>query len=167
MVMALMYNAEAYHTRGSVRHVVGWTQMNRADVFSQITINDYWTSILENWADSIKEYNKECVAKQALITVCLPKMSKYFWRMLDAMFAAYGKLKPTLQTGIVMWFDCYIAPKQTTEHHTIPYHTIPYHTIPYHTIPYHTIPYHTTTIKLTLFILDSSISSKLFFLEVQ
>jgi hypothetical protein len=141
--------------------------MNRADVFSQITINDYWTSILENWADSIKEYNKECVAKQALITVCLPKMSKYFWRMLDAMFAAYGKLKPTLQTGIVMWFDCYIAPKQTTEHHTIPYHTIPYHTIPYHTIPYHTIPYHTTTIKLTLFILDSSISSKLFFLEVQ
>ncbi|CAB3999777.1 Hypothetical predicted protein [Paramuricea clavata] len=102
MVMALMYNAEAYHTRGSVRHVVGWTQMGRTDVFSQITINDYWTSILENWADSVKEYNKECVATQALITVCLPKMSKYFWRMLDAMFAAYGKLKPTLQTGLLV-----------------------------------------------------------------
>ena len=97
--MALMYNAEAYHTRGSVRHVVGWTQMNRAEVFNEITINDYWVSLLENWADTVKEYNRECKAKSAPITVCLPKMSKYFWRLLDAMFAAYGKLKPTLQTG--------------------------------------------------------------------
>ena len=101
MFMTLMYNAEAYHTRGSLRHVVGWTQMNRDDVFKRITINDYWASMLENWADSVKEYKKECEDKKALIAVCLPKMSKYFWRMLDAMFAAYNKLTPTLQTGII------------------------------------------------------------------
>ena len=117
--MALMYNAEAYHTRGSVRHVVGWTQMNRADVFSEITINDYWVSILENWADTVKEYNRECAEKNALIAVCLPKMSKYFWRMLDAMFAAHGKLTPAQQSGMNRWF--FIILHQRKSYHAIPY----------------------------------------------
>ena len=106
--MALMYNAEAYHTRGSVRHIVGWTQMNREDVFSATTINDYWVSILENWADTVKEYNRECKARSAPITICLPKMSKYFWRLLDAMFAAYGKLTATLKTGTPYDVICHI-----------------------------------------------------------
>lgn len=75
--------------------------MSRADVFSKITINDNWVSMLENWADANKEYNRECEEKKAPITICLPKMSKYLWRMFDAMFAAYSKLTQTLQTGML------------------------------------------------------------------
>ena len=175
MFMTLMYNPEAYHTRGSLRHVVGWTQMSRADVFQRITINDYWASILENWADTVKEYKRECESKKVAITVCLPKISKYFWRMLDAMFAAYNKLTPTLQSGIIIEFcifffltchtmpyhtmPCHATPHDTprhdttpqhnTTHHTILYHTIPYRTVTYHTIPHHTTPHHTNNIVRT------------------
>ena len=103
--------------------------MNRADVFKKITINDYWVSILENWADAVKEYKRECESKKVVITVCLPKISKYFWRMLDAMFAAYNKLTPTLQSGIIIEFCIFY------------YHTIPYHATPRHTTPTNNIVY--------------------------
>lgn len=101
VAIALMYAAEAYHTRGAIRHVVGWTQMKRQDVFSTITLNDYWVSMLENWADAIKEYNRQCKEHSLIITACLPMMSKYLWRMLDAMYAARSRLTAELQEGLL------------------------------------------------------------------
>lgn len=101
VAMALMYAAEAYHTRGAIRHVVGWTQMKRRDVFERMSVNDYWVSMLENWADATKEYNRECVKRALLVTACLPKMSKYMWRMFDAMYAIRSRLAPDLQQGLL------------------------------------------------------------------
>lgn len=98
--IALMYASEAYHTRGTARHVVGWTQMNRGDVLNKISVNDYWVSMLENWADSIKEYNRECARHSLQIAACLPKMSKYLWRMLDAMHTIRSKLPTELQQDL-------------------------------------------------------------------
>ena len=44
--------------------------------------NDLWVSIIENWGDTIKEYNH---CKQEPLAVCFLKMSKYMWRTFNAM----------------------------------------------------------------------------------
>lgn len=98
--IALMYATEAYHTRGTIRHVVGVTQMKRGKVARLMSSNDYWVSMLENWADSVKEYNRECVKQGLAVAVCLPRMSKYLWRMLDAMYKVRLRLRKELQQNL-------------------------------------------------------------------
>lgn len=100
--IALMYASEAYHTRGTIRHVVGIMQMQRGELKSQMTTNDYWVSMLENWADAVKEYNRECAAHSLRVVVCLPKMSKYLLRMLDAMHAIRSRLYWKLKQGLLV-----------------------------------------------------------------
>ena len=51
MSVALVYAAEAYHTRGAMRHVVGDLQMHSAVVKEGTTVMDYWASMIENWAE--------------------------------------------------------------------------------------------------------------------
>jgi hypothetical protein len=46
---------------------------------------DSWVSMLENWADSVKEFKRECLKKDLSIAQCLPRMSKNLARMVDAM----------------------------------------------------------------------------------
>jgi hypothetical protein len=46
---------------------------------------DSWVSMLENWADSVKEFKRECLKKDLSIAQCLPQMSKNLDRMVDAM----------------------------------------------------------------------------------
>jgi len=76
---ALLYAAEAYHSRGAIRHVVGNIQMGAKRPLSNI---DLWVSIIENWGDTLKEYNH---CKHEPLVVCFLKMSKYMWRTFNAM----------------------------------------------------------------------------------
>ena len=77
--MAELYAAEAYHTRGAIKHVVGNNQMK---VNTPLTTEDLWVSMIENWGESNKEYNH---CKNDPMEQCLLKMSKYMKRMFNAM----------------------------------------------------------------------------------
>ena len=77
--MAEIYAAEAYHTRGAIKHVVGRNQMK---VNTPLTTEDLWVSMLENWGESNKEY-QHC--KNDPMEQCFLKMSKYMARMFNAM----------------------------------------------------------------------------------
>ncbi|EDO29524.1 predicted protein [Nematostella vectensis] len=89
--LALIYAAEAYHTRGAIRHVVGVTQMKNQDIENSLTLWDFWTSMLENWGDSIKEHH-HCTSDNINVEACLVKMSKYLWRLFLAMDKIKGLL---------------------------------------------------------------------------
>jgi hypothetical protein len=89
MAVALVYAAEAYHTRGAMRHVVGGLQMKNELIQKTTTVMDYWVSMIENWADANKEYN-HCVDLN--VEACLVKMSKYLQRTFDAMKRIYKVL---------------------------------------------------------------------------
>ena len=84
LAKALLYAAEAYHTRGAIRHIVGGTQMRAIDLSPRtpLTVTDLWVSMVENWGESNKEYNH---CKTAPLVKCFLKMSKYMWRVFDAM----------------------------------------------------------------------------------
>ena len=82
-----MYAAEAYHTRGAMRHVVGVLQFKSLQI-DDLTILDYWVSMIENWADANKELG-HCGGK---FTVCLLKMTKYLFRTFNAMKEIYIRL---------------------------------------------------------------------------
>ena len=51
----------------------------------QLTMFDFWVSMLENWADSMKEFKRECEKNGLLVGQCMPKMSKNLVRALKAM----------------------------------------------------------------------------------
>ena len=76
---ALIYAAEAYHTRGAIRHVVGTIQMGGTRPLSD---TDLWVSMIENWGDALKEYNH---CSKDSVAVCFLKMSKYLWRVFSAI----------------------------------------------------------------------------------
>lgn len=82
--VALLHAAEVYMTRGAIRHVVGEMKMGKN--VGKNNLDDYWVSILENWADANKEYNRECVRHNLKIQICLLKMCKYLRRMVEAMY---------------------------------------------------------------------------------
>lgn len=84
LAKALIYAAEAYHTRGAIRHIVGGTQMKIMDLSPRtpLTVNDLWVSMIENWGESNKEYNH---CKEEPLVKCFLKMSKYMWRVFNAM----------------------------------------------------------------------------------
>ena len=89
MSVALVYAAEAYHTRGAMRNVVGDLQMHSTVVKEGTTVMDYWASMIENWADSNKEY-EHCT--ELKVEACLLKMSKYLRRTFHAMKSIYNIL---------------------------------------------------------------------------
>ena len=74
-----MYAAEAYHTRGAIRHVVGVLQLHLSK--TSLTVMDLWMSMIENWADA----NKVAAQCQHRAEICLPAMSKYLFRTFNAM----------------------------------------------------------------------------------
>jgi hypothetical protein len=53
---------------------------------------DVWVSMLENWADSVKEFKRECESKGLLVAQCLPQMSKNLLRTLSGMKRAWNML---------------------------------------------------------------------------
>ncbi|PFX12671.1 hypothetical protein AWC38_SpisGene23331 [Stylophora pistillata] len=86
LAKALLYAAEAYHTRGAIRHVVQGIQMNAISTcqyYTPLSTYDLWVSMIENWGEAIKEY-QHC-GKEISTAKCLMKMSKYLSRMFHAM----------------------------------------------------------------------------------
>lgn len=85
LAKALLYAAEAYHTRGAIRHVVQGMQMNAittCQYYTPLSTYDLWVSMIENWGEANKEY-QHC--GNIPVADCLMKMSKYLSRMFDAM----------------------------------------------------------------------------------
>jgi len=93
LAKALIYAAEAYHTRGAIRHVVGDTQMEKS---ISLSTEDLWLSMIENWGEANKEYH-HCDALEE----CLLKSSKYMWRMFNAMKRISGRLPASKRVGLV------------------------------------------------------------------
>ncbi|CAB3999776.1 Hypothetical predicted protein [Paramuricea clavata] len=93
--MAIIFGAEVYHTTGTVRHVFGQMKMQRYS--THITEIDAWVSMLENWADSVKEFKRECETKGLLVAQCLPKMSKNLLRTLAAMKTIWKSLPDQIE----------------------------------------------------------------------
>lgn len=46
---------------------------------------DLWVSMIENWGESIKEFNHGCRESKDKVETCVLNMSKYIWRMVNAM----------------------------------------------------------------------------------
>ena len=92
VMLGLFYAAEAYHSRGATRYVVGFLQMGDDEVERKLTLLDLWCNMIENWGDAMKEYgraiNSKLYAGQTLI-----KMSKYLWRTWKSMGDIYERVK--------------------------------------------------------------------------
>lgn len=95
---ALIYAAEAYHTRGAIRHVVGGTQKEVVNMATELSTNDLWVSMIENWGETNKEY-EHC--EEEPVEVCLLKMSKYMWRMFHAMKLVRDDIAAQARPGLV------------------------------------------------------------------
>lgn len=108
LAKALIYAAEAYHTRGAIRHVVGGTQMKVIDISKSLSLMDLWVSMIENWGESNKEFS-HCLT--APLEVCFLKMSKYLWRTFNAMNLIRPKIKQNLRPGLVHFGGAYSDPE--------------------------------------------------------
>ena len=111
--MALIYAAEAYHTRGAIRHVVGGSQIKVISIvtskLSQLSDLDLWVSMIENWGESNKEYNHN---KNDPMETCFLKMSKYMWRTFNAMRLLRDRIPASLNKGTLIHFgDQYKDPE--------------------------------------------------------
>lgn len=109
---ALIYAAEAYHTRGAIRHVVGGTQMKVVNMATELSTNDLWVSMIENWGESNKEY-EHCRTKRVAdpVEVCFLKMSKYMWRMFHAMKLVRSAIPAQAKAGLVHFGEAFADPE--------------------------------------------------------
>ena len=108
LAKALIYAAEAYHTRGAIRFVVGGTQMKVVDIKGDVTTMDLWVSMIENWGEANKEYNH---CKTDPLEECFLKMSKYMWRMFSAMKLVRERLPPGQRPGLVHFGEKFADPE--------------------------------------------------------
>ena len=95
LAMAEIYAAEAYHTRGALKHIVGGKQMG---VDTQLSREDLWVSMIENWGESNKEYNH---CNNDPLEKCVLKMSKYMARMFNAMRLVLDKIPIKHRSGLL------------------------------------------------------------------
>ncbi|XP_078361856.1 uncharacterized protein LOC144646185 [Oculina patagonica] len=114
LAKALIYAAEAYHTRGAIRHVVGGTQMKVIDLSpsTTLTTNDLWVSMIENWGESNKEYN-HCNSENPPLPLeeCFLKMTKYMWRMFNAMRLLRERIPAGQRPGLVHFGEKFADPE--------------------------------------------------------
>jgi len=108
LAKALIYAAEAYHTRGAIRHVVGVTQMKIVSLKTALTTSDLWVSMIENWGEANKEYN-HCGGIP--LEECFLKMTKYMWRMFNAMRLIRERLPPNVRPGLVHFGEKFRDPE--------------------------------------------------------
>lgn len=108
LAKALIYAAEAYHTLGAIRHVVGVTQMKIVSLKTGLTTNDLWVSMIENWGEANKEYG-HCGGIP--LEECFLKMSKYLWRTFNAMRLIRERLPPKAKPGLVHFGEKFRDPE--------------------------------------------------------
>ena len=81
-MLGTLYAAEAYHSRGAVRHVVGKDAYK--DQRIELNLIDLWCSMIENWGDSLKEFEKATTSGISA-SATLIKASKYLYRTWDSI----------------------------------------------------------------------------------
>ena len=93
-MLGLLYAAEAYHSRGAARYVVGVLQMNDPRIERKINALDRWCSLLENWGDSLKEFKHATESKKSASNTLI-KMSKYLFRTWKTASEIKTSIMPT------------------------------------------------------------------------
>ena len=95
VLYSLLYAAEAYHSRGTLRVVVGSMQMEKENgvITDRLDTFDFWASMIENWGDSLKVFYN-CGGVNLPLSgegagKCWLKMSKYMYRFLYSMAKLY------------------------------------------------------------------------------
>ena len=63
-----------------------------------ISTEDLWVSMIENWGETNKEYNH---CQNDPFEICFVKMSKYLWRVFDAMKVLRSKISASNRPGLV------------------------------------------------------------------
>ena len=72
--------------------------MKVVDTATELSTNDLWVSMIENWGEANKEYHH---CGTAPLEVCFLKMSKYMWRMFSAMKLVRGAIPAQAKAGLV------------------------------------------------------------------
>ena len=72
--------------------------MNVIDISTSLSLMDLWVSMIENWGESNKEFGH---CQMEPLEVCFLKMSKYMWRMFNAMNLIRNEIKPENRLGLV------------------------------------------------------------------
>jgi len=91
--LSRIYASEAYLTRGAIRVVVGSQQMGKKKIQKNLIRLDHWTSLIENYGDMLKDYERECKNGNMNLYACLLKLSKYMWRAFSSMETLLDALK--------------------------------------------------------------------------
>ena len=73
-----------------------------------LTTSDLWVSMIENWGEANKEYN-HCAGIP--LEECFLKMSKYMWRMFNAMRLIRNLLPPSDRPGLVHFGEKFRDPE--------------------------------------------------------
>ena len=92
LLVSHIYASEAYLSRGALRVVVGAQQMNRDAVKKRLTPLDHWCTMIENYGDTLKEYQHSCLGNKLNVGSCLMKLSKYMWRTFNSAEQLYKTL---------------------------------------------------------------------------
>ena len=82
--------------------------MKVVDTSKSLSTNDLWVSMIENWGEANKEYNHY---GQAPLEECLLKMTKYMWRLFNAMKLVRDRLPPSAKVGLVHFGEKYGDPE--------------------------------------------------------
>ena len=72
--------------------------MKVVNMATELSTNDLWVSMIENWGETNKEYG-HCRGKP--VEVCFLKMSKYMWRMFHAMKLVRDAIPAQTKPGLV------------------------------------------------------------------
>jgi len=72
--------------------------MKIVNLKTELTTDDLWVSMIENWGESNKEFN-HCAGIP--LEECFIKMSKYMWRVFNAMRVIRERIPPKDRCALV------------------------------------------------------------------
>ena len=75
---------------------------------TKLPTNDLWVSMIENWGETNKEY-EHCRTEP--VEVCFLKMSKYMWRMFNAMRLVRGDIPAQARPGLLHFGEGFADPE--------------------------------------------------------
>ena len=87
-------------------------QMNVKNTATELSTNDLWVSMIENWGETNKEY-EHC--RKESVEVCFLKMSKYMWRMCDAMELVRAAIPAKAKAELVHFREAFADPEKVKE----------------------------------------------------
>lgn len=82
--------------------------MKVVDTSKSLTTIDLWASMIENWGETNKEYNH---CQSIPLEECFLKMSKYMWRMFNAMRLVRDRIPAQTRAGLVHFGEAFSDPE--------------------------------------------------------